>query len=219
MQVKFLFSAPAQPTQRYFSGFLCGREKLSMNNLFVVPLLLLSALGFAQSDTWEEVKSFEGRFRVLAPGTMQLAVDTMETPVGALTYYTYYYQPPAEEKSAENLMYMVSYCDYPEGSLHADSTELLAEFFETTRESGAFSINGDLIYHSERNLGDANGQYWRIDYLDGNAVLKTWALVAGRRFYSVQTATVATRSLNRSTDRFFESFVLIEAEQPAPQKP
>lgn len=190
-----------------------------MNNLLVVPLLLLYSLSFAQSDAWEEVKSFEGRFRVLSPGAMQLAVDTMETPVGALTYYTYYYQPPAEEKSAENLMYMVSYCDYPEGSLHADSTELLNEFFETTRESGAFSINGDLIYHSERNLGDAVGQYWRIDYLDGNAVLKTWALVSSRRFYSVQTATVATRSLNRSTDRFFNSFTLIEAERESPQKP
>jgi hypothetical protein len=190
-----------------------------MRNLLIAPLLLLPLLGLAQSDTWEEVKSFEGRFRVLSPGAMQLAVDTMETPLGALTYYTYYYQPPAEEKSAENLMYMVSYCDYPEGSLHADSTELLAEFFETTRESGAFSINGDLLYHSERNLGDATGQYWRIDYLDGNAVLKTWALVDGRRFYSVQTATVATRSLNRSTDRFFESFTLIEAEQKSPQKP
>ncbi len=219
MQVKFLFSGRAQPTRRQFSGFLSGIAKLPMKKLLIATLFLLPFLSLAQTNTWEEVKSFEGRFRVLAPGSMQLAVDTMETPVGALTYYTYYYQPPAEEKSAENLMYMVSYCDYPEGSLHADSTELLAEFFETTRESGAFSINGDLIYHSERNLGDANGQYWRIDYLDGNAVLKTWALVAGRRFYSVQTATVATRSLNRSTDRFFESFTLIEAEQPASQKP
>ena len=190
-----------------------------MRNILIAPLLLLSMPGLTQADTWEEVKSFEGRFRVLSPGTMQLAVDTMETPVGALTYYTYYYQPPAEEKSAENLMYMVSYCDYPEGSLHADSTELLEEFFETTRESGAFSINGDLIYHSERNLGDATGQYWRIDYLDGNAVLKTWALVNERRFYSVQAATVATRSLNRSTDRFFESFTLTEAERASSQKP
>jgi hypothetical protein len=195
MQVKFLFSGRAKPTRRPFSGFLSGIAKLPMKKLLIATLFLLPFLSLAQTDTWEEVKSFEGRFRVLAPGTMQLAVDTMETPVGALTYYTYYYQPPAEEKSAENLM------------------------FETTRESGAFSINGDLIYHSERNLGDATGQYWRIDYLDGNAVLKTWALVNGRRFYSVQTATVATRSLNRATDRFFESFTLIEAEQPASQKP
>ncbi|NRA50067.1 MAG: hypothetical protein HRU12_13115 [Phaeodactylibacter sp.] len=184
-----------------------------MDKRLAFIIVLLPFLGFAQTGDWAEYKSFEGRFRVIAPGEMKMAVDTIEAPVGQLTYYTYYYQPPAEEKSAENLMYMVSYCDYPEGSLHADSTELLEAFFETTRESGAFSINGDLIYHSERNLGAANGQYWRIDYLNSEAVLKTWALVDHNRFYSVQTATVAKRSLNKSTDRFFDSFSIIEPEQ------
>lgn len=183
-----------------------------MKVLFAITALSLPFFSIAQSDLWEEFKSFEGRFRVLAPEALKPAVDTVETPVGALTYHTYYYQPPREEKSAENLMYMVSYCDYPEGSIHADSTELLETFFETTMESGAFSINGELIYQTERNLGGAKGAYWRIDYLKGDAVLKTWALVDGSRFYSVQTATVATRSLNRSSDRFFDSFTLIEAE-------
>lgn len=187
-----------------------------MKRLLLISLSLLPALGIAQGDIWEAFKSFEGRFRVLAPDILQESVDTVETPVGALTYYTYYYQPPEEEKSAENLMYMVSYCDYPEGSIHADSTELLDAFFETTMESGAFSINGELAYHTERNLGAAKGEYWRIDYLEGDAVLKTWALVDGNRFYSVQTATVATRSLNRSSDRFFDSFAIIEAEKGQP---
>lgn len=187
-----------------------------MSVLFAIAVLFLPLFSVAQSDTWDEFKAFEGRFRVLAPAALKQAVDTVDTPVGALTYYTYYYQPPEEEKSAENLMYMVSYCDYPEGSIHADSTELLASFFETTMESGAFSINGELVYHTERNLGEAKGTYWRIDYLKGDAVLKTWALVDENRFYSIQTATVATRSLNRSSDRFFDSFALIQAEEEQP---
>ncbi|MEQ8705894.1 MAG: hypothetical protein RIC19_18340 [Phaeodactylibacter sp.] len=190
-----------------------------MKQLLIISALLFPLLGMAQTESWEEFKSFDGRFRVLAPGPLQMSVDTVEAPVGKLAYHTYFYQPPKEEKSAENLMYMVSYCDYPEGSIHADSTELLEEFFEATMESGAFSINGELIYHTDRDLKKAKGHYWRINYLKGEAVVKTWALVDGNRFYSIQTATVAKRSLNRSTDRFFESFAIIEAEQAARQQP
>lgn len=178
--------------------------------LLFACLLPLSVL--AQPGDWEVFKSFEGRFKVQVPGEMTTSIDSVETPVGPLAYTTLYYQPPKDDKQAENLMYMVSFCDYPEGALHQDSAALLEEFFETTMEAGAFSIDGALQYQSERNLGEAKGRFWRIDYLDGDAVLKTWALVSGNRFYSLQTATVKTKTLNASNDRFFDSFKIIPPE-------
>lgn len=178
--------------------------------LLFACLLPLSML--AQPEDWETFKSFEGRFKVQVPGEMTTSIDSVETPVGPLAYTTLYYQPPKDDKQAENLMYMVSFCDYPEGALHQDSAALLEEFFETTMEAGAFSIDGALQYQTERNLGEAKGRFWRIDYLDGNAVLKTWALVSGNRFYSLQTATVKTKTLNASNDRFFDSFKIIPPE-------
>lgn len=81
----------------------------------------------------------------------------MEILVGVLIYYIYYYQLLVGEKLAENLMYMVSYCDYLEGSLYVDSMELFVEFFEMIWEFGVFFINGDLIYYFECNFGDVNG--------------------------------------------------------------
>ncbi len=176
-------------------------------------MVFISLLGpaAAQSGDWQEVRSFDGRFRVLSPGPLTEKTDTMTTPVGELTYHTFFYQPEEEQK-ADNLIYMVSYCDYPEGALHSDSTELLQEFFDATIESARFSVKGDLIYESERKLRGYPGRFWRIHYLDGQAVIKTWGLVADNRYYSIQTVTLKNRGLNPSSDRFLDSFKVIRRE-------
>lgn len=164
-------------------------------------------------DIWREYTSYEGRFKVLSPDAMASKTDSVETPVGKLAYHTYYYQPEANDRTAENLMYMVAYCDYPEGSLHQDSSALLAEFFEATMEAAAFSVNGELAYSAERNYREYPGRFWRIDYLDGQAVIKTWGLVVGHRYYSLQTVTVKSRNLNRSSDNFLDSFRILQPEE------
>ncbi len=162
----------------------------------------------AQRPSWEEFQSYEGRFRVLAPGPMEHKVDSVETPIGKLAYHTFFYQSP-EADSAENYFYMLSYCDYPEGALHADSTELLDEFFDATIESAVESVRGELIYSSERDHRNNPGRIWRIDYLNGQAVIKTWAVFADNRYYALQAVTVKGRSLNRAMDRFLDSFRLL----------
>ena len=163
-------------------------------------------------DIWRTYKDYEGRFEILSPDAMKSKTDSVGTPVGKLAYHTHFYQPEADDVTAENFMYMVSYCDYPEGSLHQDSTELLEAFFEATMEEAAFSVNGKLMYAGERNYLGYPGRFWRIDYLDGQAVIKTWGLVAGRRYYAIQTVTVKSRNLNRSSDNFLDSFRIIPGE-------
>ncbi len=177
---------------------------------------LCNTIGLAAQptpDLWRTYKSDEGRFEVLSPDLMSSKTDSVETPVGTLAYHTYFYQPRPDDATAENMMYMVSYCDYPEGSLHQDSTELLAAFFDATMESAAISVDGKLMYNSPRDYLDYPGHFWRIDYLDSQAVIKTWGLVVGRRYYAIQTVTVKSRSLNRSSDNFLDSFRILPAEE------
>jgi len=177
-------------------------------------LCLFTPLLSAQNNQWKEVKSYQGRFRIMSPGPMKSKVDTVQTAVGELAYNIHYYQPPDEGRSAHNLLYMVTYCDYPQGALHEDSTELLQEFFDATMESAASAVLGEVKYDAERDYRAKPGRFWRIDYLDGEAVIKTWGIVAGRRYYSVQTITVASRSLNKVSDHFLDSFRIIDPEQP-----
>lgn len=173
-------------------------------------LLLLAAWPgwLAAQQGWKAFKSDEGRFSVLAPGGLQEHVDSIETAVGKLAYHTFFHQPAAD--SSDNLVYMLSYCDYPAYALHADSSELLEEFFEATIETAVKAVKGELIYSGEKDYLGHPGRVWRIDYLNGQAVIKTRALVAGNRYYALQTATVKGRSLNPATDRFLDSFRLLE---------
>jgi hypothetical protein len=156
---------------------------------------------------WQEYTSLEGRFRILAPGEMTQKVDTVSTEVGTLAYRTVFHQSPA--KDADNLFYMVSYCDYPEGTFPADSSALLEEFFATTIEAAAASVDGEMIYTTDIQLKDHPGKFWRINYLDGKAVIKTKAYMVGDRYYAVQVISYKEGNINAAADRFFDSFHLL----------
>ncbi len=180
--------------------------------LFLALAALVWALpARAQSAAWEEFKSYEGRFRVLAPGPMQHRVDSLETPVGKLAHHTFFYQPPkTEESTADNLLYLLTYCDYPENTVHSDSAELLEEFFAVTIEEAVKSVKGELAYASPQDYFGYPGRVWRIDYIKGQAVIKSRAVVVGSRYYSLQTAMARERSLNPSANRFLDSLRLLE---------
>lgn len=173
--------------------------------LFVLLTLFLTSWTV---NNWSEFVSYEGKFRVLTPGEMSNKVNTITTAIGDLNYHTFIHQP--EDKGADNLVYMVSYCDYPPNTISSDSTELINDFFNTTIESAVESVKGELRYASEIKLKDFPGRLWRVDYGKGSAIIKTKAFLIGTRYYSIQTITLKDRSLNESTDKFMESFNIIE---------
>jgi hypothetical protein len=161
-----------------------------------------------QEVIWEETLSYAGRFRVSAPGYMVEKTDTLTTKLGEQVYHTFFYQSP--DKQSDNLFYMVSYVDYPEGTMHMDSLDLLGEFFEASAEEAAFSISGDLVYSHDRDWDGYPGQVWRVDYLKGQVIIKTRAFLVQNRYYTIQTIMLKENSLNPSTDKFLNSFYLLD---------
>lgn len=157
---------------------------------------------------WEETVSYSGRFQVNVPGYMTQKADTITTKLGELVYHTYFYQSP--DKKADNLFYMVSYVDYPSGAMHMDSVELLEEFFQVSAEEAAFSITGDLVYSHPQDWNGYPGYIWRVDYLKGEAVIKTRAFLVENRYYNIQVITLKANSLNPAADKFFNSFYLLD---------
>ncbi len=176
--------------------------------------LIISAaiLMLLPQSKWEHFVSYEGRFKVLTPGEFVESAKEVETEIGTLTYHTFYFQEK-EEKSADNLFYMVSYVDYPEGSIHSDSLELLPSFFETTIETAAKSVDGSLLYSSEINLFDYPGRLWRIDYLEEKVTIKTKGILANSRYYNIQTISLKGKNLNPMVDKFLDSFKIIDKKE------
>lgn len=175
-----------------------------MKKFFLLLIGGFLLLNFTLQD-WQEYKSFEGKFRVLVPAKMTAKVDSIQTEVGKLAYHTHLYQPEAE-KEAQNLIYMVSYVDYPELSIHSDSTALVDEFFDNTVESATEAVMGNLIYSAETSLHEYPGRLWRIEYLEDRAVIKTRAFLVKNRYYAIQTICLKEKALNTASDTFFNSF-------------
>ena len=120
-------------------------------------------------------------------------MDSIDTEIGTLAYHTFYYQE--DEKTADNLFYMLSYCDYPEETVHSDSSALLIPFFDATIDAAVLSVDGELIYQDYIKKDDYPGMFWRIEYLENQAVIKTKAYVVANRFYSLQVISFKAQEI------------------------
>ena len=164
---------------------------------------------FEDETRWTEIDDLEGRFRVLSPGPLEHKEDTVTTAVGPQVFHTYFFKVPDLQR-AENLIYVLSYVDYPEGALHQDSTELVRELLLSTQESAAEALRGEIIYATEREVEGFPGQLWRIDYKDGEASARTLAFVVGERYYELKTFALTGRGLGEASDKFFRSFKYLD---------
>lgn len=168
-------------------------------------LFLVSSLVFSQPE-WQLQTNEAGRFSILLPGSFTEKTDSLETAVGSLAYHTFFLQ---SDSTAENLFYMVSYCDYPSSIVFSDSTDLVKEFLATTMETATEAVHGELAYSADIQLGKYPGKTWRIDYLGGKAVIKNRAYLVGNRYYALQTIAWKDKSLNADGTKFFDSFRLM----------
>jgi hypothetical protein len=198
-----------------------------MQRLFIVFLLLFSFLSTAAAQTpmllnkleqsweqqarWEERNDIDGRFKLLAPAVLTHKVDTVETSIGQQAYHTFFLQAPDKDE-AENIIYAISYVDYPDGSLHHDSLELVSEFLTGTEEEAAIAVGGKVIYSSDKQISGFPARQWRIDYPSkgGTASARTLAGVAGNRYYELKVFSLQASGLNKSADKFFDSVRLFK---------
>ena len=156
---------------------------------------------------WADQADLDGRFRIFTPARLEEATDTLETAVGRQVFHTFFYEVPDPAK-ADNVIYALSYVDYPAGALHHDSTDLVSELLATTEEAATEAVNGEVIYSRELSVSGYPARQWRIDYRDGEASARTLAIVAHNRYYEVKTFALKTRGINRSNKRFFDGLEL-----------
>lgn len=163
----------------------------------------------AQSvSDWQKYKDSTGRFTILFPkGEVKQHVDTIETHLATVEYHTTFYHR-GEEKGVS--IYQISWCDYPEGSIPSDSLDMVSEFFDTTIETAAESVQGKVVYQENQKVSGFPGRSWRINYNKGDAVLHSTAYLVGERYYLLQSASPRSYSLSPEIEKFFRSFRLLK---------
>lgn len=168
--------------------------------------LLLCCLLFPVFNPWaiaQRLTELEpANCAVLIPGSFIHSSDTIPTAVGDIVYHTWH-------SKDSTIQYLVSFCNYPEGTVHSDSTELLHEFFSTTISASVEKTRGNKRYESGMLQSGFPGRFWRIDIGDHHYI-KTRAFVAGSRFYSLQVIGSTKTDQDKAEAAFFDSFRFID---------
>lgn len=181
---------------------------INKNWFFVFLLILIPILGFSQ-DGWIPYRSPEGGFKVATKGIFKEVLTHAETGIGKITVHNLVYQ---DKEEATNPVFVIMYYDFPDKSMHSDSTEVVQDFFKETIESAIVSTGGTLIYDSEVSLHGFKGKQWRINYSDNQGMIKTQAFLVENRYYSLSVMS-PTEGGTLDINKFFNSFRLIAYEK------
>jgi hypothetical protein len=176
----------------------------------IIILWILPIFAIAQ-DGWIPYRSPEGGFKIMTKGIFKERLTHATTSIGEITVHNFVYQEESKDREAHPV-FVVSYYDFPQGSLHSDSSELSKVFFEETITGAVESISGTLVYKNELSLHGFKGFQWRVNYPNGAGAIKTQAYLVNNRYYSVSLMTYEGNKSNLDANRYFDSFRLIGYE-------
>lgn len=180
-----------------------------MKQIILGLIISITLLNFTTPE-WKSYRNIDGMFKVLTRGAFQQKTIKAQTSIGEITTKTFIYQPEEQE---ENLIYMITYYDFPKGSIHSDSTELLEDFFKTTIEQSAESVSGTVIYSNELEQQGYRAWQWRVNYGEDKVAIKTKSFLIANRFYSVQTVGLTAAPNNNTSEFFMNSFKVLGVEE------
>lgn len=148
------------------------------------------------------------KFKIRAPGVFLEKYKSISTDIGDMDVLTYYHQP--EDEAASNYLYLINYIEYPEGSLHHDSLDVIDELFKKSKEEFILSVGAKSIYESKIGDEEYPTYLFRSEYNEGFNIVKSKMIVYGHRFYFLQVFTTKPNSLNKEMDQFLESFTILD---------
>lgn len=168
-------------------------------SLFLWIFILLS-----NQDPWRYFEAPDQSFSVYTPLVFETKNDSIETALGLISDQTFFCHH-------DGAVFMVSYWDYPAGTFHRDSNELIEEFFLATIESAVESVAGTLLYQENLQYKGYPGKLWRVEFNDQKNGIKSKGFLVKDRFYLIQVISSLNKfATNPYPDRFLSSFKLLD---------
>lgn len=175
-------------------------------------LVVVSQSMTAQSTTWSDWIKFEskdGSFTMSAPAEPEYLSKEITTTIGAMELHSYMVAPTYADENP-NLMYLIEYYDFPEGTFPEDSVELKQFFYDQTAEATSYEVGGTLSYSSKSTIDGIEGMLYRCQYKNGTYVMKSRMFFVGDRFYHIKVYAEKEVSLNDEMDWYLDSFKLMK---------
>lgn len=172
--------------------------------IFIIAIILMSlSYEVYAQDHWKQFTPDKQSFSVLSPSEMRAGEKKLLTDVGEMHPVTWMSEGGEDDP---NYLYMVSYVDYPQGTFHKDSLDLIDDFLNESVDALIENLNGELIYSAPSDYGHYPGIIIRASYNENTLVLRARMLLVDDRFYALQVYTTKEKSLNDDAARFLNSF-------------
>ncbi len=177
-------------------------NKEHIYNIFPIACLLLTISIQAQQN-WQKFTPSGQTFEIMSPGEMKNGEKNILTDIGSLQPVTWLHQGADGDP---NYLYLVSYIDYPDGTFHEDSIEMIKELMDVSIDTQVKTLSGELVYQSDVPFGMYPGVVFRASYNKNSAVVKGRIILIRNRLYILQVYTLSEKSLNPEMDKFLNSF-------------
>lgn len=184
------------------------------NNIKIIGIIIVvSLLSIAcnQPPEWVNFQSKEGRFKIEFPHTPVDTTKIVKNKHGNLILHYYIYNAADNDYRDSNLLYYVSYIDYPEVVADSNHNEWRTQLFKEETESIVSSLRGKLEKVTTESIKNYPGQEAKItfNFRDVHIIRRQKCFLVKNRVYSIVVHTAARKDSNKSIDHFLNTFELL----------
>ncbi len=157
----------------------------------------------AQDINWNTFYPADSSFVVSFPeGEITHQIDTVSTAIGPL----YYHKVMNKSSISSNQIYtVVSWTSYPEATIHSDSTALFDDFWKATMNQSKESVDGTILFSSERKVQAWPAYTWKISY-DENQRIDNLGILKENTFFLLQFSAPSAIEYTEIKVDYFDSF-------------
>jgi len=178
--------------------------------LVIVALAITSIAATTPNiNDWELFRFERGLFQIEMPDLPAFSSQRLTTDLGDLKMSIFMHE--GEAGIDDNIFYMISFTDYPADKVNADVMDRTAldEYYKGAVQGSVNNMNGKLLDEKTIDLFGHEGREIKIDYLEGQAIMRMQILLVKNRMYALQTVALADNDDNNDQKRFFNSFELL----------
>lgn len=176
--------------------------------ILVVAMTSIAATTIDIND-WEIFRFERGLFQIEMPELPAFSSQQLMTDLGELKMSIFMHE--GEEGIDDNILYMISFTDYPADKVNAENMDKAAldEYYKGSVQGSVNNMSGVLIDEKTIELFGQEGREIKVDYLEGQAIMRMQILLVKNRMYAIQTIALADNDDNDDQKRFFNSFELL----------
>lgn len=181
-----------------------------MKKLLILFCLVLASNAYAQSGEWHLMRDEIRAYRVDFPKAPEAKTQAVPTALGDLEMHYYMLDLSTSDPTANNLVYMSAFTEYPEGESDYGDESLQQSMLDGSVNGAVSRVNGELISQERIKINGFNGRMAKISIYNNQYIINLQNVLVDNKLYFLQVICNSGAGDNAEMKRFFKSFDLIK---------